>query len=283
MANPKVKQQIKNSGQALKEIMQHNLANIADAMIAQIIGRLKRATPSTRLDCIKEVKTPGAVAYKSLLQTAMAIISGEAIHQARKEVPKAKKIKLADDWSIDDLPPTIRKKILAESELLVGSQIADLEKNIFFQFTSSHDSTDSVDTVRGDLEEAAEDYIRGPGINASSGLVAANYVNDARNAFFYDSDVLEEVEAFQFVNADPQSDICQDLAGTVFAKDDPNADRFQPPLHWNCKSYIVPILKGNMPKGKEIESLKPSKKSLEDSIQFSEKHHMGSCPLCGLV
>jgi hypothetical protein len=37
----------------------------------------------------------------------------------------------------------------------------------------------------------------------------------------------------------------------------------------NCKSYIVPILKGNLG-SREIEKLKPSKKSLEQQVQFSE-------------
>ncbi len=286
MATVPVKAQIKTGKEALKELMQENLAGIAQAMIDQIIGRLKRLTPSQRLVAIKNVDTPGAVAYKSLIQTALGVIAYEAIQAARKEIPKAKDVKLAEsdgnillgEW--EDLPPSVRKKIQTESDLLVGTQIADLEKNIFFQFTSSHDSTDSIETIRKDLEDEAEDYIRGPGIESGSGLLSAKYVNTARQAFFYDDEVLDQIDAFEFVNGDPVTPICQDLAGTIFDKNDPNADRYQPPLHWNCKSWIRPILKGNLPATKNIETLKPSTKKLEDTIQFSEieKH---SCPTCG--
>lgn len=275
-----VKKQIKEGKDALLEIQRDQLADIAEAMIAQIISRLKRLTPSTKLEAVKDVATPGTNAYKSLLTTALVVISSEALQAARKEVPKARSVQLSDEWSIDDLPTKLRKKILSEVQLLVGTQISDLEKHLFFQFHSSVDSTDSLATIEDDLATAAEDYIRGPGIAAGAAVQAAKYVNTARQAFFYDEETLNEIEAFEFVNADPVSPICQDLAGTIFAKDDPNADRYQPPLHWNCKSWIRPILNGNLPKTKEIEALKPSKARLEDDIQFSEAGPF-TCPTCG--
>jgi NAD+--asparagine ADP-ribosyltransferase len=86
--------------------------------------------------------------------------------------------------------------------------------------------------------------------------------------------VKEEIDAFEFVNGDPVSEVCQDLAGTVFDKDDPDLFRYTPPLHWNCKSYIRPILKGNLG-NKTIEKLKPSSKKIEETIQFTE------CPFHG--
>jgi hypothetical protein len=283
-----VKAQIKLGKDALKQIMQQNLADLADSIISTVCGRLKRLTPAQRLDAIKDVPTPGAVAYKSLLQTALSVISYDAIQAARKEVPKAKSIRLAESddgmqlGEFENLPPEIQRKIIAESQLLVGTQIADLEKAIYFQFTSSHDSTDSIETVKQDLEDAADDYVRGSGIEAGAGVLSAKYINTARSAFFYDDKVLDEIDAFEFVNGDPVTDICADLAGTIFAKDDANADRYQPPLHWNCKSFIRPILKGNLPATDEIEDLKPSTKKLEDSIQFSETTK-GGCPTCGLA
>jgi len=39
----------------------------------------------------------------------------------------------------------------------------------------------------------------------------------------------------------------------------------------NCKSFIIPILKGDLGDN-EIESLQPSNASLENKIQFSEKY-----------
>ena len=63
-------------------------------------------------------------------------------------------------------------------------------------------------------------------------------INESRTAAFFDDKVLEEIESFTFVNADPQAPICKDLAGRTFRKDDPGAKMNFPPLHHNCESYI---------------------------------------------
>jgi hypothetical protein len=198
---------------------------------------------------------------------------------ARKEVPKAKAIKLIECLDtrkfsttlLDDLPPDLQKKLQKQSQLLVDTQLQDLQKNLFFQYTDSYDTTDDMGLLQHDLEQTAMEFIDGTSVSAGSDLLAAKVVNDARNAFFFDKDVLEQVDAFVFTNGDPVTPICQDLNGTVFAKDDPNMFRYTPPLHWNCKSYIEPIPAGQLG-DREIEMLKPSTKSLEDSIQFSEAY-----------
>jgi SPP1 gp7 family putative phage head morphogenesis protein len=137
---------------------------------------------------------------------------------------------------------------------------------------TAEDETDSLEQIQADLNDSAIGWLDGTALETGASLNASTIINSARNAFFFDDQVLEEVEAFEFVNGDPVTEICQDLNGTVFAKDDPAADRYMPPLHWNCKSYIVPILKGNLG-NKEIEKLKPSNKRLDAMVQFDEHQH----------
>lgn len=277
MANkPNVRTDIKDASAALKEVMHENLALIAGNMVAQVMRNWRNLTDSKRFDAIKDVKPQGEMAYKEKLLNALAVIASVAIEKARKEVPKKKNVKLAElDESalqlgeFDKLPADLKKRVEATMKLLVGTQISDLEKIIFFQFNSSVDSTDSESQLKDDLEESAGDFIGGSSINGGAGAVSAQIINEARLAFFLDDEVSQEVEAFEFVNGDPVSDICTDLAGTIFSKDDPNLNRYWPPLHFNCKSYISPILVGNLG-NKEITELKPSKAKLEDAIQFSE-------------
>lgn len=270
MAKQNVRKQILEAKTAIKELMQENLAVIAENMIDQIIGKAKRLTPSQQLDAIKDIEPRGQAEYKDLLLTALSVISLDAIEKARKEVPAAKKVRLSE---FDRLPPALQRKIKSQSNLLVGTQIGDLSKNLFFQYQSSLDSTDDPSLIGSDITDSATEYITGPSIEAGSGVIASQVVNSARNAFFFDDDVLEEIDAFEFVNGDPVTEICKDLNGTVFSKDDPEADRYYPPLHWNCKSYIRPILKGNLG-NKEIEKLRPSKSKLEDQIKFAEEGHV---------
>lgn len=299
MAKPKVdpRKEMNEAKKVLVEIMQTNLASIAQSMVDQIMARLERLPESRRFDALNNIETPGVNRYKEELLEALAVVAGESLARARKLVPRAASVKLSeleDEEALklgefDKLPPAIRDRILTQNQLLIGTQISDLEKSVYFQFQHSVDSTDSLDTIRADLEESAEDYITGSAIEAGAAVSASQVVNEVRSAFFFQDDVLEEIEAFQFVNGDPVSPICQDLAGTVFAKDDPDLFRYTPPLHWNCKSYIVPVLSGNLPEalasakrqGKEgeITKLKPSKAELEKHIQFSEGKCSCSWPL----
>ena len=269
-----INKQIKKAKDEIQDIMQLNLANIAESMIGQIINNFNKLPNSKKLDATKKIKPKGQNTYKSDLQAVLAVISSLALDQARSEVPKAKNVKLMENeerllfGEFEKLPSDIRKRILNANRLLIGTQIADLEKALFFQFGSSVSSEKNVKEIEADLNENAESYITGNSIGAGSSVVAANVVNEARNAFFFDNKTLEEIEAFQFMNGDPVSAICNDLAGLIFDKNDPNAFRYTPPLHYNCKSWIRPIIR--LKKSQKIEKFEPSTKKIKDTIQFAD-------------
>lgn len=275
MPKAPIKKKIKESTIAVRKIMESNLAKIADDIIEKVLRNARKLPQSKRLDSIKDVKASFISDYKKELKTAMAVIALDSVQQAKKEVPNGaikfveaiESIKLGE---FEELDPSIRKRIQSRLDLLVGTQLNDLEKNIFFQFTSSVNSTDSLDTVKQDVQESAEDFITGPSIAAGSGVVASTIVNEARQAYFFQKETLEQIEAFEFVNEDPISKVCEDLAGTVFRKDDPGFSRYNPPLHYNCKSWIRPILLGKLG-NVEITQLKPSTKRIEDTIQLSDQ------------
>lgn len=287
----KINKTIREATITLEEIFQEELAKIGDKMIAEIMRRAKQLTPAQRLNAVKELKWPGESDYMRIVKEALAEIALDAIQGARKEVPKAKSVQLTEtidaiQFAIDakdltvlleKLPTEMRKKIRKQADLLVGTQLQDLEKTIQFQYSDSIDSSDDLDVIRNDVQIAALEYIQGSSIRGGAGKAAAQTINDSRNAFFFDKEVLDEIAAFEFVNGDPVTEICQDLAGTVFAKDDPNMFRYTPPLHWNCKSYIQPIVQGKLG-NREIEALKPSTRRIEETIQFSEsKPHCSEC------
>lgn len=271
MAN--ISRQIKKSTEEIKDIMQLNLATIAESMIDQVIRNAKRLPRSKVLDSTKGVHPTGVNAYKSDLKATLSVVSSEALDQVRKEIPTAKNVKLMEDETrllfgeFEQLPASIRKRIDNANQLLIGTQISDLEKAIFFQFGSSVASDKTIREIEFDLNEKSEKYITGNAIQAGSSVSAATAVNDARNAFFFDDKVLEEIAAFEFVNLSPVAQICKDLAGKIFPKDDPNHFRYTCPLHFNCKSWYRPILK--LKKGQVPERLSPTKAGIK-SIQFTE-------------
>jgi phage gp29-like protein len=277
LAEQNARKQIGEGKARIKEVMQTGLSAIAQDLVKQIMGKVKRLPPSQQLDAVKNLNLSGVGDYKRALIDTLAAVAAAALAQARKEVPKKKNVTLAGTnpslklSEFDNLPPDVKKKIQTQADLLVDSQTADLEKAAYFQFTHSVDSTDSDALIEKDLLGSTGDYLSGPSVEAGSGNVTALVVNSARSAFFFDDDVLEEIESFTFVNGDPVSPICQDLAGTTFAKDDPEAERYFPPLHHNCKSYLVPNLVGGSKR--EIESLKPSSPALEKYVTLSDCGH----------
>ncbi len=276
-AKNNIKKDIQSATDALREIMVESLSAMAQGMIDQIITNLKSLPPSRRFDAVKGVAATGVNEYFDRLKNAFGVISADAFDKVRKEVPKKKNVRLAeiDEESIrlgefDSLPADVRARLLSQLQLLKGSQKADLEKVVYFQFQSSVDSTDSLDIFQQDLEEAAAGYVEGNSVRGAASMSSSQIINESRLAFFLDDSVKEEIEAFEFVNEDPVSPICNDLADKVFSKDDPNLNRYWPPLHFNCKSWIRSILVGNLGK-KEIESFEPSSAKIAKSIQFSEK------------
>lgn len=269
----KANKQIEKSTVAIKDVMQENLALIAESIIDQVMKNLKKSTPSNAINSTKNVKARGVNQYKSDLKAGMAVISSLALDQARSEVPSAKKVKLMENeerllfGEFEELPSDIKKRINNANQLLIGTQIADLEKSIFFQFNSSLSAEKPVKEIESDMTDKAESYITGNAINAGAAVTSANIVNEARNAFFFTKDVLDEIEAFQVMNDSPVSAICRELAGQIFPKNDPNHFRYTFPLHYRCKSWIRPILK--LTKGMKVERLNPTK-TAKASIQFFE-------------
>lgn len=240
MPKSNAKKLIKESTKALRELMKNGLNEIAANLINDIMKNYRNAIPSQQVNSTKGVDVRGLNKYKADIKEALAIIARESIDDAKKEIPGGKKIKFSGKENsmqfgeLDNLPPEVLKRVLAQSNLLVGKQLDDLKNKIFFQFSSSQSSTDSESTIENDLIEEATDFVEGVSVAAGAQVTSATIVNEARSAFFFQDDVLEEIEAFQFVNDSPVTAICTSLNGTIFSKNDPDIARYQPPLHFNA-------------------------------------------------
>jgi SPP1 gp7 family putative phage head morphogenesis protein len=203
---------------------------------------LKKSTERTRVNAAKNEKVTGMAKYKAALLDELVNVSDRALSRAKTEIPKKRNVKLSEMRfaEFEDLPKDLQRRLKAESDALVESQAADMEKAVVFQFRSSMDQPDEF--VERDLRETVKSQAQSPSVNAASGNSTARVINEARTAFFFTDEVLKDVYAFQFRNPDPVSAICQNLKGRIFDKDDPASDQYFPPLHHNCKSYITPVL-----------------------------------------
>ncbi len=258
------KADFKTHKEMLYNIMQQNLSGIYSDIKNQIRKNYDSASENDKVKAASKVEPKGVTAYQAALKEALAQIAFENIEDAKKEVPK--KLKLSERFMLAAprggyyaaLPAHVRKILDAQSLLISGTQVADIEKVTYFQFTSSSLSTPNIDQIIKDIDDKVLPSIQGASNQALSLDVAATNAtslisNQARLDFFFEPEVLDTIESFTFTNEDPVSEICQALDGQTFAVGDPDLDRYLPPLHHKCKSRLVPNLKGD--KNPEVTGL----------------------------
>lgn len=242
----------------VKSIMQKGLKDMLDGMLSDIRKQWNASTPANRIKIATQISANGLPAYKNDLKESLAEVANQGLIDARQMVPSKKNIKLSESIQLAAprggyyaaLPPALRKQIEMLASLLTETQAADLAKIVSFQFASSANSTEDIETILNDIEAKAVPVLEGStssgmSIEAAAGNAVSNALNQANLTFFFEPEVLDEIESFTFTNEDPVSQICQELAGTTFAANDPNVSRYSPPLHHLCKSRWTPNLKGD--------------------------------------
>lgn len=258
MSSKDWKADFKANQNEVADIIKTSLKGIYSDIKNQLKTKYEKASSADKVKVPSQVEPKGVSAYQAALKEVFAKIAFASIKNAKKEVPKNVKLsekflKLADEprgGYYAALPAHVRKLIDAQSYLISSSQVADLEKIVYFQFTSSAVSTDSIDTILNDIDERALKVLDGASnagmsVDVAASNAVAEVTNQARLDFFFEPEVLDTIESFTFTNEDPISDICQELNGQTFAVGDPDLDRYSPPLHHNCKSRLVPNLKGD--------------------------------------
>lgn len=246
----------KNNKATIKEVMQKGLGDMATDLYAQITRGYKASTPATRGSVALKL-SPKLTPYVATLREALAEIANQALGSARKDTPWAKGVKLSESIILaaptggyfDALPPNIKRIVKNAAELIATTQAGDLGKVVSFQYASSQASTDNIDQIINDIEGAVLPVLDGAtgsgmSIDAAAGNAVSSIANQARLEWFFAPEVLDTIESFTFTNEDPVSDICQELDGTTWATNDPDVDRYSPPLHHNCKSRLMPNEKG---------------------------------------
>jgi SPP1 gp7 family putative phage head morphogenesis protein len=251
---------------------------MSDDLINRIISKLEKSPKSQWQELARKEKIVPSREYKKELMLFMTTLALRAEKVAAKEVGSTKLTELKiKNLTLDEVEenlkkmfPRVRDLIKNQSELLVSTQASDLEKSLLFMLNGTVGSTNDPELIRKDLTSSRDDYLASASIVAAPANSVAQVVSQTRDEFFAQDEIFEQIEAYQFVNNDPVSPICQDLNGTIFDKNDPESERFKPPLHHNCKSFVVPIFK--LKPGQEIDKtgLKPSNPELEKYITLSE-------------
>jgi SPP1 gp7 family putative phage head morphogenesis protein len=165
-----------------------------------------------------------------------------------------------------------KQNIAAKAEVFAETQKNDILKAVDLQFQSSLKYADD-DQLEQDILDAAEKTIDGAMTNAGPDVQAGSTVNDGLKdaADKYEEETGNKILSYTFVAVDDDvtTDICRELNGSVFSADDPDMEKFSPPLHFNCRSFMS-VNTSNMKQVEEITGSPKLSKAAQSQIQFAE-------------
>ena len=121
---------IKNSADALNATVELNLSAMSDKMIEEIKKNMTKLSEKQKYKATNGVNAKGLQKYKAQLREVIADISQESWNNAVKVVGIDEPIKFNEPF--DQLPKSVRDRINKTVDLLAGTHVADLEKNIYF-------------------------------------------------------------------------------------------------------------------------------------------------------
>jgi len=178
--------------------------------------------------------------------------------------------------------PALNRSLLnnsARAETLANTQINDLVKQIDLQYQSSLTTTDSDDQLFNDMSESLDDTLDGTilfGADIAANQAANETLRDVADAF--EEETGDKIVSWTFVAVDDDktTELCLELDGSTWEDGDPAIDKYTPPLHFNCRSYMQPNL-ASFSDNPDVSGLdsKKSTKWFDDRIQFSERKLKG--------
>ena len=258
---------IEAGNKLIKEIIDFHLPKIRDTYKEQISFAWDVLGEDEKYLATDNMEVPPII-YKEFLNDmnqGFAEISSFTIEDAADQIdlkvitlaePKFKRTKLN---KLNTIPTSVRKRVEKQSELFTDSIIADYKKDVMFIYDQNWQlKKKEVETL---LDQGYLTFISAKKIENGIESQTSQVVNENRVAVFTSPEAQEAGLVFEFWNPNDNSStpLCRFLNGTLFYSDDPYFDYFICPLHYNCRSTFIPLLK--IPNGKEVTGL-PSPDSL---------------------
>lgn len=270
--NPIVKL-MSSQAEKVTEAIKSSLKFSGKKFIADTMSRYKQLPVDKKQSATSKVTVGGQAKFKSALRAEFANTMNLAISGALKEISKGKEVKLnssefdmkriADTYGdfsdvklneLSKFPTHIQVLIAKQADLITNQSLTEVTSKLSFAFSNIELKSNDEDVIAQNMDEVLEDFVAGNTVAIKGENVVALLVNEGRNSVFFDPAIEDEIHSYTFMNDNPKSPICIELAGTTFNTNDAESLRYSPPLHHNCKSY----LRANLKTSKGIEKLNVS-------------------------
>lgn len=156
-------------------------------------------------------------------------------------------------------------------DALIGADIDDIitkiDNSVLYSLLDSLDVITDLDRIIDILEKTVTSIVIGKAVADKVSVAPSKAVNIARQQVFEERS--EEIESFTYYNPSPVAEICKYLKGKTISATDPQLNQYQPPLHYNCATVMLPNMK-QFKKNPKPKPLTPNQKQVE-SINIGVK------------
>ena len=138
------------------------------------------------------------------------------------------------------------KELKQESYYNIGQLENSMTKNVYTAVKEGTAAGESVATISARLE-GLMDATKKQYATTTARTIQSDAYNTARLNFFRSDQIRQFVEAYQYraILDDVTTDFCKWHDGQIMAANDPQVGLMYPPNHFNCRSIMVSIFKGD--------------------------------------
>lgn len=229
-----------------------------DGNEARMVPKLQLAGKSIIADFVDQVRDRGMIKnfqpdkvndlqpkflrdMNVIVKNSFVDLFKDAHNEAQKEILPNSTKKFTDS---ELLPEEFLEIIKAESFKMVGDYAVEVTKrgkNVLMQgMKDGFAEAQILKMMREEMLDTSERWLK-----TVIRTKTTEVYNAARKTYYETDEIASQiVEAYEFsaIMDDRTSDVCSELDGKIFEKGD-FVDRITPPLHFNCRSLLVPVTK----------------------------------------
>lgn len=224
-----ISKKIDRAGAQLLEDMRAALGTSSDDLIDRMLSAYENNSGAKEITEPFKLTMKGRRAFEKAFKAFNLKLGEESVEQVLKEL----------DEKLDKPPANSALQIAAAASLMSKKAFDDLESNIKTSYNNAVGKTDSANDLRNRMSATKDSFLKSASLIAIAYNAASATVNIARDNVYREPKIMQKIESFIFKNDAPVTQICASLAGRVFSKEEYNSTAYLPPLHHNCKSYIV--------------------------------------------
>lgn len=189
---------------------------------------------------LKDLQINNIGAYKKKLGQKLAGIANQSWKNALKN--SKGKLKLSE-IKPSDLPSNILSAfVINQADTMADKQLNDIRDIAILTANTNAAKEIPINNNMAMVEKKMEDYINnGNRIEGGNELAVVQSMNYGEMQYY--KSIEKDIWGYRFANDSPETEICKSLVGKTYPLDSSELDIVQPPLHYRCDSFLVPIYK----------------------------------------